>query len=125
MPRRKIVKVTGRERFRRTIETWGTEAERLMAQATTRNTLEMRETARQMAPYETGALRESLRAEFNEKRTQGAVGTDLRYGRFQELGSRGRPGRKFLLASVEIQTPKYLDDVRREVVVAARRAVGR
>ena len=84
------------------------------------------EDARQNCPVDTGALKASLAmAEDKATATKATVKVDydknLKYGKYVELGTRGRAANPFLRNSVD----KNLDRINNAIVTEISKAVGR
>jgi HK97 gp10 family phage protein len=73
----------------------------------------IRTRAASMAPVDTGALARSIRADASA--TEVTVGTDIRYGRFQEYGTVYVPASPYLRPALEASTREvvalYTDEV--------------
>jgi len=73
----------------------------------------IRTRAQSLAPVDTGALARSIRADAAD--TEITVGTDIRYGRFQEYGTVNTPASPYLRPALEASTHQVVEAYTAEI----------
>lgn len=80
-------------------------------------TRKVQQTAKDLAPVDTGALRSSIKTQMYPKRNSGVVYTTLEYAPYQEFGTRYQMGQPFMRpamnmhrAGINQSMKKYIKD---------------
>jgi HK97 gp10 family phage protein len=81
--------------------------------------------AKRRVPVDTGRLRNSITHEQSEDGMKGRVGTNVEYGPYVEHGTRRMRARPYLFPSLEEETPRFKQRVRKAVADTLKRKAAR
>jgi HK97 gp10 family phage protein len=91
------------------------------ARAVRGETDEARDDARRGAPVKTGTLRDSIQAEYDEKKIKGRVVATARYAKFVEHGTDDTAAQPFMQPAAEVARRRFPKRVRAEIAAELKR----
>lgn len=116
--------VEGLDRLNRRFRELPNETGRLIEKALDKGGAEVADAARNLAPVDTGDLKESIghlvRPLPDDRGAAAFVIVDAFYGRFVEFGSQDRPARPFFFPAYRLLRKRVTGRIRRAVKKAAR-----
>lgn len=121
--------VEGLDRLGRRFRALPNEAARHIEKALDKSGAEVRDTARALAPVDTGDLKDSIeyivRPLPDDKGAAAYVIVEQFYGRFVEFGSQGRPARPYFFPAYRLMKKRVRNRIKRAVKKAAKITNGR
>lgn len=110
------VTLKGQDRVRRAFRALSERTQPIAEREVRRAALEIQSTAKQLAPVDTGRLRNSIATEYADGGLTARIGTNVEYAPYVEFGTRrGQRAQPYLFPAFEQEWPRFLARLKREL----------